>query len=589
MTVYRRALAVALLALAALLPSVASALTYTSSNGRVVFSTGSGSTTPSAKPYTTSSSTFGAAIQLPAGAANQAGFVLKNAPLRDEYLAGYVTTAGVLYVLRYNGATSSWSSEWSATVGGDGVNGRRFDIAYEKLTGRGLVAYSSGGSNQSTAMRYRIWNPAGGRWGTEQSFGTLQLGGTANWVKLASRPGTNQLAVGVMDTTSLLSALIWDGSAWGNEPAYTLSPHPLPASLTAGDLDSFDLAFGSLSGDLMLVWPYNAPSGGGWSYQYYNQYQAATGSWFPSSANWNTGNGTSTMWQVVLAADPLSDQIGVVLYQHTDSSTTTNSLLQRIWTGSAWTPFSGGFDRFTNASGNSGLGIVATTSPNQRPFTAFWLNGAGTAQLVVPYSSATINGNQLVVNKTGYSVTAPALPKVWFQSVVDPSSPDRAMVSFSDSGGGSWAKRVVLGTPTAWLDDGSSAYQGSAPPLTNGAGLSPPTNLTLTSGSGSLAGGTYFYRITATNAAGETLPSTETSLTLASTGGVVLTWTDADGGVALTSALASTTSQSFAFDYDHPPITVFGDYSTLEAVTGSPACAATATSSTVYDLDHFTL
>src|SRR6266567_9414008 len=211
MTVYRRALAVALLALAALLPSVASALTYTSSNGRVVFSTGSGSTTPSAKPYTTSSSTFGAAIQLPAGAANQAGFVLKNAPLRDEYLAGYVTTAGMLYVLRYNGATSSWSSEWSVNVGGDGINGRRFDIAYEKATGRGMVAYSANTAN--AAMHYRVWDPATATWGTEQSFGSDHISGIANVVKLASQPNTSRIAVGVVDASSYLTAFIWNGSA----------------------------------------------------------------------------------------------------------------------------------------------------------------------------------------------------------------------------------------------------------------------------------------------------------------------------------------------------------------------------------------
>src|SRR6266702_7648205 len=75
----------AVLALAlALLPSVTLALTYTPSNGRAVFSTGSASTAPSSEPYTASSNTLGGAVQLPAGAANQASFVLKASPTKSE-------------------------------------------------------------------------------------------------------------------------------------------------------------------------------------------------------------------------------------------------------------------------------------------------------------------------------------------------------------------------------------------------------------------------------------------------------------------------------------------------------------------------
>jgi len=375
MTVYRRALAVALLALAALLPSVASALTYTSSNGRVVFSTGSGSTTPSAKPYTTSSSTFGAAIQLPAGAANQAGFVLKNAPLRDEYLAGYVTTAGMLYVLRYNGATSSWSSEWSVNVGGDGVNGRRFDIAYEKATGRGMVDYSAITAN--AAMHYRVWDPATATWGTEQSFGSDHISGVANVVKLASQPNTSRIAVGVVDASSYLTAFIWNGSAWGSEPGYSLSAYPLLSVSTPGDMESFDLAFGSLAGDLMVAWSAKGAS----PVLYTNRYQAS-GGWLAST--YNMGSAGIGVAEVVVAADPQSDQMGLVFSsKKLWFGFPVTSLAGYIWTGSTWSSLLS-FGTLTSAVVS---GSPPPDVPRQRPFTAFWLCPNGSYSLLVIHQS----------------------------------------------------------------------------------------------------------------------------------------------------------------------------------------------------------
>jgi len=56
-----------------------------------------------------------------------------------------------------------------------------------------------------------------------------------------------------------------------------------------------------------------------------------------------------------------------------------------------------------------------------------------------------------------------------------------------------------------------------------------PVNATFTVGAGTLAPGTYYYRISAINAVGETLASVETSLALVSTGGVNVNWAAASG------------------------------------------------------------
>jgi hypothetical protein len=515
-----------------------------SSNGRIAFSPGTASANPASSQYGGQGTTnaFGPAVQLPPGAAGQTFFVLRASPIRDEYLAGYVTSAGVLYVLRYDGA--SWRQEWSATVGGDGVNGRRFDLAYEKVSGRGMVVYSGNGGEPSVSLRYRIWNPSTGHWGTEQAFGTLQLFGTVNWVKLAARPNANQLAVAAMDATnSYLTALLWDGSSWGNEPSYALSPynagasppHSLSYLSIAGDLEVFDLAFTSASGDLLLAW-----SALDVNYNYYdlytNRFQAASGSWLPQTA---VALGANTRyWQVVLAPDPQSDQVGVVFSTYTGTGT---YLSARIWTGSGWIPYT--VQNSHVFSKSYSVAQLTSAAANQLPFTAFWLRIGGTSALVVPYALAntankmsfgyllnsaftlgpygqsfspwSFTSGSATINWPQSSTDA----KVWFQGVTDLASLGRAMVVFSDSKGALWAKRLVLSN------------------------------------------------------------------------GPTFTWSDAEGSTApLTSSLAQPPrARNFGFAYDHPPVTVFGDNAGLEAVTGSPACAASATSAVLYDLDHFTL
>jgi len=59
--------------------------------------------------------------------------------------------------------------------------------------------------------------------------------------------------------------------------------------------------------------------------------------------------------------------------------------------------------------------------------------------------------------------------------------------------------------------------------------VSAPTSLSFASTSGTLAAGTYYYRITATTAAGETTPCAEQSFALAATGGIIISWPQVAG------------------------------------------------------------
>ncbi len=59
--------------------------------------------------------------------------------------------------------------------------------------------------------------------------------------------------------------------------------------------------------------------------------------------------------------------------------------------------------------------------------------------------------------------------------------------------------------------------------------LSPPVNAAFTAGAGTLPIGTYYYRVTALTASGETIPSAETSLALTAIGGVNVNWSAVTG------------------------------------------------------------
>ena len=162
------------------------------SNGRIFYSINT--TAPQNRAYTASSNSFGAQTATQTGA-NPAFMVNKSAPTRNENIAGYVTTGGVLYIYRWNG--TAWINETSAgngwgatvTVGGNGVNGRRFDIAYETTSGDAMVVYSTNVTTSGgTKMAYRTWN--GTTWSAATNITTARSNQVSamTWVKLKANP-----------------------------------------------------------------------------------------------------------------------------------------------------------------------------------------------------------------------------------------------------------------------------------------------------------------------------------------------------------------------------------------------------------------
>lgn len=427
------------------------------SNGRIVYS--NGTTTPQNRTYSGGTNGFSAAAATQAGA-GQTFVVDRACPVRDEHLAGYVTTGGVLYILRWNG--TAWSAEWNVTVGGAGVNGRRFDIAYEQASGDGIVVYSNN-STGANELRYRTWN--GSSWTAATNLDSARLSATPNDIRMATRPGSDQVALAVADNTNppILTALRWSGTAWGNEPG-TILTNVVYRSAAAGDVPSFDVAFESASGDMIVANSINGANN--------INYHTLVGT------TWSTATlaaGTARAYGAITLAsnpDPTSNQVLLVASRTTGASATE---YHAVWSGTAWSTLT------------TGGAMSANYAVNRRPFAAGWIRTGGVTAGIVFYDTATANRIDYYTTTNGgtnwtagntTAITVSAQGRYWWNAQPDPAAADRLLVTFSDAASDLWAKRVVLG-----------------------------------------AGPTY-------------------------------TFTNADGGTALTTALASITTENFMFGWD---------------------------------------
>ncbi len=418
-------------------------------NGRIVHS--QNTATPLDKSYAANTSTFAAGATMTAGAAAPTWIVNKACPTRDEYMSGYVTTGGVLHIYKFDGtswievtntaAPGGWGVGTRPTVGGDGVNGRRFDIAYEQSSGRAMVVYSKNATGSAgNEMGYRIWD--GSTWTAEGLINSANLtrsvaNNAVAWIKLASRPGSNEIALAAVDNgnavlnTATLTAFIWSGSAWGNEPGTALdTTYSCSATITTGvQYDNFDLAYESQSGELMVVWSYQHTATNANSYATYSG-----GAWSGKTAM--PGTAVAAL-QTYIAPNPRTNQLLAMIYR----SANTAAGVGFIYDGSAW-------------GTRTALGATTTsqTTTNKKFITGQWLNVSGTdyaVALTVTSTAGTISYNRYTGAAWGVAATnatGQAFADQWIDSDVDPFVPDTLMLhlSYTNTTNFVLARRLVL-------------------------------------------------------------------------------------------------------------------------------------------------
>lgn len=403
-------------------------------NGRIVYSINT--TIPQTRTYTAGSPGTFASAAATSGTAAQTWMVEKACPKRTEHIAGYIDGSGNLYIMRWNG--TAWSNEWNVAVGTN--TGRRFDIVYlNDAAGTAMVAYAVNGGQKQFA--YRTWN--GTSWSTASTITTAQGANVVNYVRLAANPtaGSSGCAIAVGDTSTTLTAMIWSGTAWGNEPTSPITA-ALNSVAAAGDTEAFDVAYENTTGKVIVAYGTTA----GLYYAYFN-----------GTSTWTTLNTTiTTAWTPVavnLETDASTGSNSILLATNRKGSTSSYGT---VWSGTVWST--------VTATGT----LSATPAAGKRTTKGMWLVSGATKAGIIVYQGATAGTlyysyttNSGTSWTTGQTWTMGGTPGAmqWIDIDGDPQSADTMMVTFSDANSDLWAKQLVINsTPTfTWGNADASA------------------------------------------------------------------------------------------------------------------------------------
>lgn len=414
----------------------------------------SGNSMPQFRDYVSASNSFSAVRQTVSGAAG-ALFTVRTNPLttKQEAVAAYVKS-GTLRVLCTDGA--NWYEEWSQTVGGADAT-RRFDIAFETNSGDVMVLYSRGVSG-TNELGYRTKPGSAGcgaaNWSGAQTLDPVRTSGAVHWVKMAPdrRADYDNIAAIWADSNSDLSAMVWNGSAWENEPAAALETS-LEVVSAAQDVESFAVETESLSGDLMVVWGHSGGSDG------VNGVRYLTAVWTGGSPGHTWGSVTAAptflddATNLDLAANPASNEMVFASIGNAGSD-----LQLGYWSGAAWT---------NKANHDTAAQVPLAGS---KLVAAAWLNSGATTRSVVVYNDQGTTNIGWVVGNGGTFTTqtpstpAPAFanPQRYYDLRQDPVNRDRLIFTLSDSNADLFAKRLVMTSAPAftWTNaDGGAALE----------------------------------------------------------------------------------------------------------------------------------
>ena len=435
----------------------------------------SGNSMPQFRDYVSASNSFSAVRQTVTGAAGKL-FTVKTNPLttKQEAVAAYVSN-GTLHVLCTDGA--NWYEEWTQTVGGTDAT-RRFDVAYETDTGDALVLYSRNvaGTNE-LGYRTKPGSAACGSagWSAAATLDPVRTSGVVQWVKMAPdrRADRGDIAAIWADASGDLSAMVWNGSSWENEPSAALETS-LENVSAAQDVESFAVETESLSGDIMVVWGNSSGADG------VNGVRYATATWTGGTPlhTWGTPTAAPTFLDdatnLDLAANPATDEMVFASIGNAGSD-----LQAGYWSGSAWTDTA-------NLDTSAQTPLAGT-----KLVAAAWISSGTATRSVIAYNdSGATNVGWYVGNggtfsaQTDFTPTpAFANPQRYLSLQQDPVGRDRLLLTVADSSADLFAKRLTMTSAAAfaWTNaDGGGALEANlASPLAGGYSFvfwpAPPT------------------------------------------------------------------------------------------------------------------
>lgn len=424
----------------------------TSLSGLIIY--GDGTNIPKFRIYNVANDTFGAETSTFTATVGPT-WIIRTSPVSHLALAGYYDSTGSLIVMCFNG--TNWTQEFVAESGGVG-NRHRNDIAFEKTSGDAMVIYSKG-THVPGQLGYRTKSGSTGcgsaNWSSESLLDPLRTSNDIMYVKLAQdrRPGSNILAATWVDTSEDISAKIWDGSGWVNEPS-VVTDNNVEKISSSHDIEDMDIEYESLSGDLMLVWA-NATGANGTNGV---RYRTCTGG--VAMCTWGAVTTPPTFLDdatsLDISANPISNEIVFASIGNAGGD-----LQLGYWNGTTWTDTA-------NADTSCTVPYVAS-----KLVTTGWLTTGTSTRSIIVYSdlsSQNVNwytGNGGIFTRQPDFVPSPlmATSRGYMNIDQDPVSQNQLMYVTSDSASKLFAKRLVLtGTSTlTWSNSDGSALETTLP------------------------------------------------------------------------------------------------------------------------------
>lgn len=426
------------------------------SGGLLVY--GDGTTLPKYRTYDRGANTFSAETGSLAGNVGR-NFAVRTSPTKGEAIAGYITATGVLQIMCFDGST--WTNEWSVTVGGTGST-RRFDIAYETNTGDVMVLYSTNVA-LINELAYRTKAGSNGcgtaNWAADVNLNPMRTNNVVHWVKMAwdKRASSNLITAIWADQSARLSVAIWNGTGWVNEPP-AVTESSLEVVGSGQDVEDFDVEYESVSGDVMVVWAKSVGANGTNGVRY----RTCTGGTFVCT--WNAVTIPPTFLDdatnLDISANPNTDEIIFASIGNAGSD-----LQIGYWSGSAWT---------ANANVDQN-----TTTPlwGTKLVSTGWLISGGTTRSIVVYNDrAERNISWYVCNAGSCSlqsdfVVSPlfANPQKFYEIQMDSVNRDQLMFTLSDNSSDLFSKRLVMTAAPAftWTNSDGSALETTLPQVIN--------------------------------------------------------------------------------------------------------------------------
>jgi hypothetical protein len=238
--------------------------------------------------------------------------VLKGSPVKKEMIIGTLDAANDINLAVWDGA--AWGNLIEFTTSSYDVY-NCFDIAYENLSGEGLVVGRYAGWGD---VRYNIWDGNSWVFGTAQQDANLTPPSTLTYIDMASKPNSNEILIALVQGGKELKVVQWDGDAF-------IDHGQIDDTMATVEYGSAEIVYEQQSGDALVLWSHKNSS-----QIYYRVWSGASLGPQNLLLPFDFGGIPNV---IRAAADPNSDYIFVAAVDK------VYDLNVAVWDGNAWIDF----------------------------------------------------------------------------------------------------------------------------------------------------------------------------------------------------------------------------------------------------------